>query len=146
VELDVSDNRLTELPPFVVMLPKLARLAAANNRLRFVPLELAGAEALESIDLTGNSELAQVHPLARGNAKLVRWICAQEVGSAQRAYELAGRVGDLEAANRALEFERAERGEKLAAVTRERDDLLAALPRAYLDMRAALRSCGCSVM
>jgi Leucine-rich repeat (LRR) protein len=123
-DLDVSDNRLHELPPFLAGLPALARLSAANNRLRRVPLELAGAEQLEQLDVTGNAELVQVHPLARGTARLVRWICSQEEATNLRATELEARVQALEAANRALEFERAERVEAVARLVAQRDEHL----------------------
>jgi hypothetical protein len=42
VNLDVSNNRLTELPPAVLRHPRLKRLNLAHNRLGSLPLEFAG--------------------------------------------------------------------------------------------------------
>lgn len=55
--LDVSNERLTELPPEVLKCKKLKRLIAKNNLLTFLPNWLSDLKHLEVVDLSNNKNL-----------------------------------------------------------------------------------------
>jgi hypothetical protein len=140
VELDVSGNKLKALPAWVAELPQLRKLTAAQNALAALPLSLADASHLDAIDVTGNDALAQVHPLARTSAKLIRWICSRERAQVEAHEAIERRFAELESANTWLEFERSRLEEELARVTAERDSLSREVPVAYLRFKRRVRA------